>query len=452
VTDNGPLWSGRVEGQLDPRILTFSRSFPVDRALFAYDVAASRAHVTMLGRQGILTEDEAAAIAAELARLPPPPEDAPDEDVHSYIERALGERLGPLGRRVHAGRSRNDQIAVATRLWARDACRELVEAIADLQAALLAAAREHPQAVLPGYTHLQRAQPVLLAHHLAAHAWALERDAERVRWAHRSADVSPLGAGALASSSLPLDPAWTARALGFADVFTNSLDAVSDRDFVCDLLYAAALCFVHLSRIAEEVIVFATQEFGFVQLDDSIALGSSMMPQKKNPQVAEHVRGRAAVAIGRLTGFLAVVKGLPIAYDSDLQEDKEAVFAQVAALGGALEACSLLVAGLRFDEQRMLEAAGDGLCVATDVAEALVRGGTPFREAHATVAGRIRAGERFSSPTPEQAAAARNGPGGTSPARVAEQLTVLEQRIEASRAWARSAAQAVDGDFAIVGS
>lgn len=435
----GPLWSGRLAGGLDPVLLAFSRSLPVDKALFPYDVRASIAHVRMLGRQGLLDAGESETLAAALAGLEPPTDEAPDEDVHSYLERRLVELLGPLGRRVHAGRSRNDQVAVATRLWARDACRRLVGRVGALQHALVDAARAEPTLVLPGYTHLQRAQPVLLGHYLAAHAWALARDDDRLRRAYDAADVSTLGAGALAGSSLPLDPVWTASELGFAGSFSNSLDAVSDRDFVCDLLYACALAFVHLSRLGEEVVIFTSQEFGLAELDDRVAMGSSMMPQKKNPQVAEHLRGRAGVAIGRLTGFLAVVKGLPLAYDSDLQEDKEALFGQVAALDGALEAAALLVRGLRFDAERAAAAAGDGWCVATDVAEALVREGVPFREAHDRVAGRVAAGERFAEPTPEAAVAARSLLGGTSPARVAEQLAALDRRIADTRRFAAGA-------------
>jgi argininosuccinate lyase len=432
----GPLWSGRLAGGLDPVLLEFSRSLPIDRGLFAYDVRASIAHVRMLGRQGLLEAADADTLATALAGLEPPPDDAPDEDVHSYLERRLVEQLGPLGRRVHAGRSRNDQVAVATRLWAKDACRRLVGSVGELQQALVDAARAAPTLVLPGYTHLQRAQPVLLGHYLAAHAWALVRDDDRLRRAYEAADVSSLGAGALAGSSLPLDPAWTAHELGFASSFANTIDAVADRDFVCDLLYACALAFVHLSRLAEEVVIFTSQEFAFAELDDSVAQGSSMMPQKKNPQVAEHLRGRAGIAIGRLTGFLAVVKGLPLAYDSDLQEDKEALFGQVAALDGALAAAVLLVRGLRFDAARTAAAAGDGWCVATDVAEALVREGVPFREAHERVAGRVAAGERFLEPTPEAAVAARSLPGGTSPDRVAEQLAALDLRIAGAREFA----------------
>ena len=436
MTGDRPLWSGRVEGALDPFILAWSRSLPVDRVLFPFDVRASQAHVRMLGRQGLLAPADADALAVSLGELPEPDADAPDEDVHSYIERRLVEALGPLGRRVHAGRSRNDQVAVATRLWAKSACRSLAFGVASLQAQLVASAREHGSAVLPGYTHLQRAQPVLLGHHLAAHAWMLERDAGRLRAALAAADTSPLGAGALAGSSLPLDPESTARELGFARSFENTLDAVADRDFIADLLYACALCSVHLSRLAEEIILFTSQEFGFAALDDAVALGSSMMPQKKNPQVAEHLRGRAAVSVSRLTGFLALVKGLPLAYNSDLQEDKELAFAQTQALAGGLQAARLLVAGLRFDRERMRAAAADGSCNATDVAEELVRGGLPFREAHEQVARRVAAGERFAEPTPEQAVAARSGPGGTAPERVAEQLAELERRIAATLEFA----------------
>jgi argininosuccinate lyase len=401
-------------------------------------VLASQVHVRMLARAGLISEDEAGQLVDALAEVPGVPDDAPDEDVHSYLERCLSERLGPLGRKVHAGRSRNDQVAVATRLWAKDAARELALAAAAAQEALVACARANAGVVMPGYTHLQRAQPILLGHHLAAHAWMLERDAERLRAAHAAADECPLGAGALAGSSLPLDPKWTAAQLGFARAFDNTLDAVADRDFICDLLYACALGFVHLSRLAEEVIIFTSQEFAFAQIDDTVALGSSIMPQKKNPQVAEHLRGRAGVAIGRLAAMLAVCKGLPLAYDSDLQEDKELAFAQVAAFEGALGATALLVAGLHFDAGRMREAAADGATVATDVAESLVRGGMPFREAHENVASRIAAGERFAEPTPEEAVEARSAPGGTSAARVDEQLAALTWRIAATRAWARS--------------
>jgi argininosuccinate lyase len=385
----------------------------------------------MLGRQGIIPVADAAAIDVALAAVVLD-EGATDEDVHSLIERQLVARLGETGKRVHAGRSRNDQVATAFRLWCRDGARDVLGDVAALQAALVARARSDGHLVLPGYTHVQRAQPVPLGHHLAAHAWALERDATRLRAAFAAADTSPLGAGALAGSSLPLDPVSVAADLGFAASFANSLDAVADRDFAVDLVYACAVASVHLSRIAEELVLWTSQEFGFAELDDSVAQGSSMMPQKKNPQVAEHVRGRAGVQIGRLTGLLAVIKGLPLTYNSDMQEDKELVFGAVDTVRGCLQVLALALATIRFDAARMAAAADDGLTVATDVAEGLVRGGLPFREAHEQVATRIAAGERFASPTAAAAIASRRGQG--MPGRYAEQLDVLAERIVTNRA------------------
>ena len=426
---DGPLWAGRLEGGLDPVVLRFSSSLAVDRRLLPYDVRASQAHVRMLGRQGVIPTDDADAIVAALGEIAREPVDgdATDEDVHSLIERRLVARLGDVGRRVHAGRSRNDQVATAFRLWAKDAAGSLLVSLRRLQAALVACAREDGELLLPGFTHLQRAQPIPLGHHLLAHAWALERDAVRLAAARDAADVSPLGAGALAGSSLPLDPEGVAADLDLGSSFRNSVDAVADRDFACDLAYACAMTFVHLSRLGEELVLWTSSEFGWATLDDRVATGSSMMPQKKNPDVAELVRGRAGTAIGRLTGLLALLKGLPLAYNRDLQEDKEAVFAQVDALDGALATMTLAVGGLRFDGVRMLAAAEDGLTVATDVAEALVRAGVPFREAHAQVAGRIARGERFSSPSAAEAVAARRGRG--MPGRWRDQLADLEALV-----------------------
>ena len=427
----GPLWSGRLEGGLHPDVLALTQSLDVDRRLLPYDVAASKAHVRMLGRQGIIPAADADAIAAALDQVAID-DGAADEDVHSLIERQLVARLGDTGRRVHAGRSRNDQVATAFRLWCRAHAHRLQLAVADLQTALLEVARRDGDAVLPAFTHLQRAQPVPLAHHLAAHAWALQRDVGRLAAAQAAADVSPLGAGALAGSSLPLDPAATAAELGMAGTFANSLDAVSDRDFAADLLYACALCLVHCSRMGEELILWTSQEVAWAALADDVATGSSMMPQKKNPDVAELARGRAGTAIGRLTGLLAVLKGLPLTYNRDLQEDKEGVFAQVDATLGVLRLLELAYQGLAIDRERMRSAAADGTTVATDVAEALVRDGMPFRDAHAEVARRISAGERFDDPTPEAAIAARQGPG--MPGRVGEQLDALAELVAATRA------------------
>jgi argininosuccinate lyase len=352
--------------------------------------------------------------------------------VHSLIERQLVAMLGDAGRRVHAGRSRNDQVATAFRLWCRAHAYRLQLAVADLQQALLGVAERDGTTVLPAFTHLQRAQPIPLAHHVAAHAWALQRDVGRFVAAEDAANVSPLGAGALAGSSLPLDPAGVAAELGMRASFANSLDAVSDRDFAADLLYACALCLVHCSRMGEELILWTSQEFGWAALADDVATGSSMMPQKKNPDVAELARGRSGTAIGRLTGLLATMKGLPLTYNRDLQEDKEGVFAQVDATLGVLRLLQLAYEGLTIDGGKMRAAAADGTTVATDVAEGLVRDGLPFRDAHTEVATRIAAGERFASPTPEEAIAARQGPG--MPGRVEEQLVDLARLIASTRA------------------
>lgn len=427
---DGPLWSGRLEGGLHPDVLALTQSLDVDRRLLPYDVAASKAHVRMLGRQAIIPSDEADAIVAALDGVAIDA-GAADEDVHSLIERQLVAALGDAGRRVHAGRSRNDQVATAFRLWCRAHAWRVVQGVADLQEALLALAERDGDAVLPGYTHLQRAQPVPLAHHLAAHAFALQRDIGRLRAAQAAADVSPLGAGALAGSSLPLDPAGVAADLGMADSFANSLDAVSDRDFAADLAYACALCLVHCSRMGEELVLWTSQEVAWAALPDDVATGSSMMPQKKNPDVGELARGRAGTAIGRLTGLLAVLKGLPLAYNRDLQEDKQAVFEQVDAVLGVLRLLEFAYAGLVVDRERMRAAAADGTTVATDVAEALVRDGLPFRDAHAEVARRIASGERFTSPTPEEAIAARTGPG--MPGAVGDQLARLREHVAESR-------------------
>ena len=429
----GPLWSGRLEGGLHPDVLALTQSLDVDQRLLPYDVAASQAHVRMLGRQGIIPVAEAAQIEDALSQVTID-EGATDEDVHSLIERQLVAMLGDTGRRVHAGRSRNDQVATAFRLWCRAHAHQLQIATTELQGALLGVADRDGTAVLPAFTHLQRAQPVPLSHHVAAHAWALQRDIGRFAAAQDAANVSPLGAGALAGSSLPIDPASVATELGMRTSFSNSLDAVSDRDFAADLLYACALCLVHCSRMGEELILWTSQEFGWAALADDVATGSSMMPQKKNPDVAELARGRSGTAIGRLTGLLATMKGLPLTYNRDLQEDKEGVFAQVDATLGVLRLLQLAYEGLVVDTAKMRAAAADGTTVATDVAEGLVRGGMPFRDAHTEVAGRIAAGERFDSPTPEEAIAARQGPG--MPGRVDEQLAQLRSLIATTRATA----------------
>ncbi len=396
------LWAGRLAGGLHPDVLAFTASLEVDRRLLPFDLRASAAHARMLGRQGLIPADKAAQICAALEAVEIEP-DATDEDVHSAIERLLGE-LGPW---VHAGRSRNDQVQTAMRLWAKDACERLQAGVRDLALALLDLADREGDALMPGYTHGQRAQPIWLGQHLAAHVWSLRRDIVRLAQVRTTADVSPLGAGALAGSSLPLDPASVAAELGFGAVFENSMDAVSDRDYCAELVFACTLAFVHLSRLAEELVLWTSAEYGFAQLDDSAATGSSIMPQKKNPDAAELARGKAGTAIGRLAGLLATLKGLPLAYNRDLQEDKRACFDQVDDLLGAVAALRVCVEGLQIDRSRMAAAASDGTTVATDLAEQLVKDGVPFRHAHAEVATRVAAGERFDSPTAADAATAR---------------------------------------------
>ncbi len=373
-------WSGRVGAGLDPEVWAFLRAD--DTELLPYDCAATFDHGKRLAAAGILTADELVelerrlgAIVAGEAELTPE-----DEDVHSFIERELGE----LGRKIHAGRSRNDQVAAAFRLYVGAACTEADSGLKRFALTVLERAGEEADTPLPGYTHLQRAIGVTLGHHLLAWVEMLERDRARFAFAGAQAALSPLGAGALAGSTLPLPPP--------PQQMRNTLDAVADRDFALDYLYACATLFVHLSRIGEELVLWTTSEFGFARLPEGAATGSSMMPQKLNPDVAELARGKAGTAIGRLTGLLATVKSLPLAYNRDLQEDKPPVFAARRDVVGALGALSVLVAGLELDRGRMAAACADPLLRATDAAERLVLEGVPFRDAHEQIAGQVRAG------------------------------------------------------------
>ena len=377
------LWSGRVTGELAPEVWGFLRA--QDDELLPYDVQATVLHAERLHAAGILDGGELAEVRERLADVGEP--DAAAEDVHSFLEAELGE----VGRKIHAGRSRNDQVAAAVRLYVQDACAGAQAALAAFAAAILDQAEREAATPMPGYTHLQRAQPVTLGHHLLAWCEMLERDRSRFSFAGGQAAPSPLGAGALAGSTLPLPPP--------PNPLRNSLDAVADRDFVLDYLYATAVLFTHLSRIGEELVLWTSREFAFARLPENAATGSSMMPQKLNPDVAELARGKAGTAIGRLTGLLAVVKGLPLAYDRDLQEDKPPLFAARKDVAGALAALTALVAGLEFDGGRLAEAASDPLLLATDAAEALVREGMPFRDAHEQVAASVRAGT-FEPPGP----------------------------------------------------
>ena len=349
----------------------------------------------MLARTGLLRRAEAARIVAGLKAIEREIAsgrfrfDVADEDIHLAIERRLTERIGEPGRKLHTARSRNDQVALDLRLYLRDELNEVIGLVTALGGALVALARRHLDTVMPGYTHLQRAQPVTLAHHLAAYIEMLARDRERFAQALERTAVMPLGAGALAGTTLPIDRAAVARELGFKRICENSLDAVSDRDFVVDFLSAAALCAVHLSRMAEEIILWSSSEFGFVTLPDEFSTGSSMMPHKKNPDLLELVRGRSGRVIGDLTAMLIVLKGLPLAYNSDLQEDKERVFDALDALKPALRVLAMLWPRLRFNAAAMRAAAG-GFALATDLAEYLVRRGVPFRRAHEIVGAMVR--------------------------------------------------------------
>ncbi len=388
------LWSGRFEEGMDGALFALSESFTFDQALFDVDITASAAHVRGLARAGLLSEEEATHLVATLEEIRGEFREGrferhrDDEDVHMAIERRATELVGDLGRRIHTGRSRNDQVATALRLFVRASLEEISEHTLDLVDALVETADRYPEAYLPGYTHLQRAQPVLLRHHLYAHAWALLRDIERARDALKRVNISPLGAGALAGTSLPLDPAMTARELGFDAHFANSLDATASRDFVAEALFAWAMLGVTLSRMGEELVLWTSAEFGFATLGDAFTTGSSMLPQKKNSDVAELARGKSGRLVGNLTGLLVTLKGLPLAYNRDLQEDKEPVFDSVRQCRLVLRALAGAYRSLEFHVERAAEAADDPLLVAIDIAEELVLGGEPFRRAH-EIAGRL---------------------------------------------------------------
>jgi argininosuccinate lyase len=450
------LWHGRLSGGMTEVVMDYSASLDYDRILAFDDLTGSRAHVRGLGRGGLLTTDEVAALQTALDQVE---EEltadiftfAPDdEDIHTSIERRVTELAGEVGAKLHTGRSRNDQIATDLRLYAK---RELVlvaSGVVTLQEVLLERAREAGEAYLPGYTHLQRAQPVLLAHHLMAHGWALARDVDRLLATVGRLDVSPLGAGALAGSSLPLDPDGVADDLGFGSRFENSLDAVSDRDFVAEALFDLALLGVHLSRIGEELVLWTTDEFGFAAFDDAFATGSSMLPQKKNPDVAELARGKSGRLIGNLTGLLATLKGLPLSYNRDLQEDKEPLFDSVVQSHRALAAMSGVLATVHFDTERMQEAANGSAVAAVDLAEWLVQQGMPFRQAHAVVGGLVSESidrrvplaelveahpalgpDAVSLLAPGVAVTRRTTPGGAGPAAVKVQLERFAAQVSA---------------------
>ena len=405
------LWSGRFSDAADRGVFEFQASLGFDRRLFEDDVRGSLAWAEALEAAGVLSRQDAAAIAGalteilEIGRHDPGFVAGSDEDVHAFVERQLIERIGEAGKRLHTGRSRNDQVSLDLRLYLRRRIPELQAALTALVAVLAHQAAAAGLALMPAYTHLRRAQPVLVSHFILAHAAALQRDHARFGYAFEEADALPLGSGAVAGTSYAVDTAALAARLGFSRVVTNSIDAAADRDFVASCLHACALTMVHLSRLAEDFIVFTAEEFGFFELADSVAMGSSLMPQKKNPDPLELVRGKAGRAIGHLAGWLATMKGLPSGYNKDLQEDKEAVFDAEATTLGSLQAVTAVVQSLTLNPARA-ELAASGLLLATDVADYLVSRGMPFRRAHEVVGGMVRRliaeGRDFSSLTSEE--------------------------------------------------
>ncbi len=463
------MWGGRFVEPPDPQVLAFTSSFAIDRRLLHWDALASIAHAQMLGATGIIPAEDARRITDGLqailrdvssGQITPSGE---FEDVHTFLEAALYERIGPGAGRLHTARSRNDQVITALRLYVKSEMVSLVAAIRDLMEAIVATARSTAEVVMPGFTHLQHAQPVRLAHHLLAYAWMLNRDADRCVACFRRADVLPLGSGALAGVNFPIDRARVAQALGFAGISENSIDATGDRDFVVDAVHAVAMMMVHLSRWAGELILWATDEFGFVRFSEAVAHGSSIMPQKKNPDAAELIRARSSRVIGDLSAILILLKGLPSGYSLDLQEDKGLLFDALDTGGAALRAMHRVLHGLEFVPERMAAALSRGWLTATEVADYLVRKGMPFRDAHA-LAGRVvqqaaaadvplwelpymeyqRISPLFEpdildAVTVEASIEAKGAPGGTAARAVERQLRAIGHRLQDLAQWMETA-------------
>jgi len=444
------LWGGRFSGATSELLRRLNDSLAFDRELFAVDVAGSIAWAGALEHAGVLTRAEHKKLVAGLRAVPAPPVDASDEDVHAYVERELTERIGPLGGKLHTGRSRNDQVATDLRLYVREATDEARVAATAVASALIARAEDSADAPMPGYTHSKRAEPITFGHFCLAHTEPLLRDLDRLATGRARGNACPLGSGALSGTPIPIDRQRLAASLGFDGPTQNSVDGVADRDFVADYLYAATVLLVHLSRLAEDLIFFQTDEAAFVSLPDALATGSSRMPQKKNPDLLELCRGHAGRAIGELAGLLALIKGLPLAYDKDLQLDKEPVFRVRAVLRVLLPAVAALIEGLSIDRARMASAAGDERLLATALADALADRGIPFRAAHQIVGTRFRQAEQAGrsmvalGPTEEITRAdlaavdlqrvlgRRNATGGTAPLRVAAAARAAARRLRSS--------------------
>lgn len=460
MTNSSQLWGGRFTEKPDETFAAFNNSFRFDRRLFAADVRASIAHANALLKAGVLTAEESERIEGALHTLLQKAEADPAffeiseaEDVHSFIESRLVEIIGDTGKKLHTGRSRNDQVATAFRLWLRDEIETIAGAVGDLQAALIDSAEQYIDVIMPGYTHLQRAQPILWPHWCLAYFEMLSRDRERLAEVSKRVNILPLGSGALAGTGFPIDREAVAKELGFSAVAANSIDAVSDRDFAVEFVGACSLIMMHLSRLAEDLILYCTTEFGFVGLSDAVSTGSSLMPQKKNPDALELIRGKSGRVFGHHAGLLATLKGLPLAYNKDMQEDKEAVFDTADTVNICLKVAAIVLKNVSVNESRSREAASIGYLNATELADYLVGKGVPFRTAHDAV-GRIvlyAAGQGkelnellidelrrfcddvgqdvFKALSLERTIASKSQTGGTSPKRVAESISAARKRI-----------------------
>ena len=433
----GKLWGGRFDKETSELVDRFNASIGFDVRLWEYDIEGSIAHARMLGKCGIIPQGDADQIVAGLKGIAEDigagkvSFDVGAEDIHMNVEKLLHERIGEVAGKLHTARSRNDQVALDLRMYLKDRMKEMDKAAGELQLALIQKAEEHVETIMPGYTHLQQAQPVTLAHHLMAYVWMLQRDRGRLADCYLRTDVLPLGSGALAGTSFPIDREYVAELLGFSRISENSMDAVSDRDFAVEFLSVCAIMGMHLSRFAEEIVIWNSREFGFVELDDSVATGSSLMPQKKNPDVAELLRGKTGRLYGDLISLLTVLKGLPLTYNKDLQEDKEPIFDAVDTILKCLQAAKLLVETTKFRADVMERALEGSFANSTDIADGLVRQGIPFRKAHEIVGQSIKScvtGDKAESDM-KGSVEARNIPGGTSSEQVRKQIEAAKRAV-----------------------